>query len=424
MNRRFTINKQYLQFMVLFYFLIFENWLEQYWSFVGYGDEIIALLAIPIFIVKLVKSNFVIKETNGYARYIIVFCASGLLGSLFYKYQRFVEVAMPDMFLCLKFWFAIYVGKNILPGFSIAKYAKKIYKHIIFIISIYIICCLCDLTFHVFKASIRYGIRSTQLMYSQPTVLVACCVFLIGLLLAVSEYNPGWKKWLGVLLFLVCSTLRIKAWGAVIAIVLICYFVLYRKKKITLKMLLLFIPVLVALAWNQIYYYFFSAIQEDSARYQLLVKSIEIMKDHFPIGAGFGTYASYYSGKYYSPLYFSYGLSGVHGLQIYNKSFMTDSFWPMVLGETGFIGAIAFACTLLKLFRQIQTVRITSKAFYASAVCMLSYLLISSMAESAFVNPVAIPLATLIGITLNQRKSNNNIKISKKSKSTLYHKTR
>ena len=109
----------------------------------------------------------------------------------------------------------------------------------------YVICYFFDLKFHLFKASIRYGMRCTQLMYSHSTVFVACCVFLIGILLAVSNYNNDWKKCLGILLFLMCTTLRSKAWGIAIAIVLICYFTFYRKKKITIKTLLLFVPLVV-----------------------------------------------------------------------------------------------------------------------------------------------------------------------------------
>ena len=193
-----------------------------------------------------------------------------------------------------------------------------------------------------------------------------------------------------------------KAWGIAIAIVLICYFTFYRKKKITIKTLLLFVPLVVTLAWNQIYYYFFSSIQGDSARYQLLINSFKVIKDHFPIGSGFGTYASYYSGKYYSPIYSSYGMTGIYGLTRNNTSFISDSFWPMVFAQTGLIGTVAFGCALLRLFKKIQKIRITSMAFYASAISVLSYLLIASTAESAFVHPVAIPIALWLGVIMNQ----------------------
>ena len=405
MNQGLRINKQYLIFLMLFYFFIAKDWLEQYWSVVGYGDEIIALLAIPIFVIKLCRNQFLVKiYRGGYGKCVAVFIISGLLGNLVYQYQSFFKVAVPDMFLCMKFWLALYVGKNVLSKLSLKIYAKKIYSHVRFVTTIYAILYIADLRLHLFKASIRYGVRCTQLMYSHSTVFVACCVFLIGILLAVSEYNTGWKKCLGVLLFLMCTTLRSKAWGISIAIVLICYFVFYRKKKITIKTLLLFVPLVVALAWDQIYYYFFSSIQGDSARYQLLINSFEIMKDHFPIGSGFGTYASYYSGKYYSPLYSAYGLTGIHGLTRDNTAFMSDSFWPMVIGQTGLIGVVAFSCALLRLLRQIQKVRITSTSFYASALSVLSYLLIASTAESAFVHPLAMLIAIWIGVIMNQNK--------------------
>ena len=54
---------------------------------------------------------------------------------------------------------------------------------------------------------------------------------------------------------------------------------------------------------------FFSSIIPDSARYQLLTKAFEIARDMFPLGAGFATFGSYYSGVYYSSVYAAYGLS-------------------------------------------------------------------------------------------------------------------
>ena len=41
-------------------------------------------------------------------------------------------------------------------------------------------------------------------------------------------------------------------------------------------------------------------------------------------------------------------------------------------------------------------------AFYASAISVLSYLLIASTAESAFVHPVAIPIALWLGVIMNK----------------------
>jgi hypothetical protein len=328
------------------------------------------------------------------------------MGNAIYEYQPFVSVALPDAFLCMKFWLSLYVGKNIFRKIDIARYGRKIYFHVKFITAVFTLLLVADKLFKIFPASIRYGLRSTQLMYSHPTTLVGCCVLLVMILLATKEYGKKYNVLLLCQLILICMSLRSKAFATAFAIVLICYFVFYRKKKFTIRTLILFTPLVVALGWDQIEYYFFSSIQSDSARYQLLVSSIKIAKDHFPLGSGFGTFASYFSGLTYSPIYKIYGLTNINGLIEGATSYVSDSFWPMVIGQTGFIGTTAFFIAIVMLFRGIQKLRNVNTSYYASALCGMCYLLISSMAESAFVHPLAVPIAIVIGFMLSQSDIN------------------
>lgn len=254
--------------------------------------------------------------TGGYARFILVFLCFGFLSSVIYRYQSILKAVVSDAFLCIKFWLALYVGKKIFAKIDMQKYASKIYFHVKCITILYGVLIVIDYSLHIFQATERYGLRSEQLMYTHPTVLVACCVFLIIILLSLKNYVTGGKKYIIILLLIMCSTLRSKAFGAVLAIILICYFVFVRKKKITLRTMLLFIPLVVILGWDQIQYYFFSSIIPDSARYQLLTKAFEIARDTFPFGTGFATFGSYYSGVYYSSVYAAYGLSNINGLRI------------------------------------------------------------------------------------------------------------
>ena len=60
------------------------------------------------------------------------------------------------------------------------------------------------------------------------------------------------------------------------------------------------------ISWDQISFYYLS--HDDVARNILTSKSMEIAKDYFPLGTGFGTYGSYISGVYYSSLYYKYDL--------------------------------------------------------------------------------------------------------------------
>ena len=128
-------------------------------------------------------------------------------------------------------------------------------------------------------------------------------------------------------------------------------------------------------------------------------------KDYFPFGAGFGTYASHYSGKYYSPLYSMYSLSFVHGLKPDDVVFVSDTFWPMIIGQKGYIGLGCYVLALMYLLKKIIPYFKIRREYYAAALFALGYLGISSLAESAFVNSFAIPLAMVIGMIIYRNES-------------------
>lgn len=401
------ISRQFLLFLFFFYLFLFKEFLEQQISILKYTDEIAALAAIPVFCFQLKANHFKIKMgriKTGYGRYIILLVIIGAASSLRFLYQP-SAAALSDFFLCIKFWLALYAGKFFLQGFLCGENAKGIFAHIKLVTWFYVALIIFDNIFRIFPAEIRYGLRSTQLFYGHPTVFVGCCVFLVAILLSIRDWIVGSEKYLALLLLLASTTLRSKAFGVAFAIALIYYFAYIRKKKITVKTVAMFVPVVVAISWEQIEYYFFSGIQSDSARYQLLVKSIQVANEHFPFGGGFATYGSYYSAIYYSPFYERYGLSNVYGLSSQFSIFISDSFWPMILGQFGWLGLICYCAALLALFMRIQKMREYSKAIYTSGLSILVHLLITSTGESAFVHPLAIPLAIWLGILFQTSKS-------------------
>ena len=83
--------------------------------------------------------------------------------------------------------------------------------------------------------------------------------------------------------------------------------------------------------------------------------------------------------------------------------FVSDTFWPMILGQSGWIGLVFLLLGIGGLFFRIQTLYSVNTAFYLSALFILLYLLVSSAAESAFVHPTAIPLALWLGILLRRK---------------------
>lgn len=81
------------------------------------------------------------------------------------------------------------------------------------------------------------------------------------------------------------------------------------------------------------------------ARIRLTIDAFTVALSNFPAGAGFGRFGSAVARQYYSPLYYQLGYDGVWGLGSTEESgqFLTDTFWPAIIGEAGLFGAALFA---------------------------------------------------------------------------------
>ena len=159
----------------------------------------------------------------------------------------------------------------------------------------------------------------------------------------------------------------------------------------------------LVVGWSQIQYYFFSEISDTAARNLLLRECFKIANDHFPTGTGFGTFASHYSSVEYSPIYEKYGLSTVYGLTKNNPVFISDSFWPMVIGQNGYVGLVLFCLAIIELFKEIQKLAEIDKDCYMATSFSLAYICVASLAESAFVAPITMPMAIVFGLAFNKK---------------------
>jgi hypothetical protein len=90
-----------------------------------------------------------------------------------------------------------------------------------------------------------------------------------------------------------------------------------------------------------------------AARTVLTVGSFEVAAAHFPLGAGFGRYGSATAAENYSPEYIARGFPNVWGLGrgVEDGRFLTDTEWPAIIGEGGFLGTIAFVAGLIAIYR-------------------------------------------------------------------------
>ncbi|WP_460668497.1 O-antigen ligase family protein [Kocuria himachalensis] len=120
-------------------------------------------------------------------------------------------------------------------------------------------------------------------------------------------------------------------------------------------------PAIIALAivsWNFVANVLRSTAQEylenpdQVARLRLTMDAPVLARDHFPFGVGFGRFASGAARQDYSPVYTELGYEGIWGLgpTEENGKFLTDTFWPAIVGESGFLGTFFFVGGLAAIF--------------------------------------------------------------------------
>lgn len=384
--------------IIFLYILIFQSVIQGYIKVFQYFDEMLAIISFLYIIFYIIKSRGKIS-VNKFS--VIIFCfliiitLIGLFANFKFGYQE-LNYVFADILVFWKF-FLVYFGFELLTKDRIINYQKTLAKNIKAIVVFLLILTLLNYMFDIFPAmEDRYGISPNQLFFGHPTILTSVCVFLLVTLLYCEKVNKKTYVYIAIILLLILSTLRSKSIGfAIVAIVVLTYINVTDKKINTWKMFIIGIICLVV-GYKQIYYYF---IDDNTARLELLSTSIEIANDYFPTGTGFGTYGSYFSGQNYSPIYNMYDIDDVWGLREEAPTFISDSFWPMILGQFGYIGTFLYVMCICIIYYKIQKKYSTeAKNIYAAKIIALIYLLIVSIAESAFVNPLSIPLAIILAI--------------------------
>lgn len=150
------------------------------------------------------------------------------------------------------------------------------------------------------------------------------------------------------------------------------------------------------------------ASSESSARSRLYTTGNRIALDNFPLGVGFGRFATYMSRLHYSPVYHVYGLSRVWGLSRQFPNFIDDTSWPGVIGEAGY-GGFAFFLTgvvslAVALVRRMRRASAQDTWIALAALAALVAFLVDSLGDPTLFDWLAATsLALIVGPALTLR---------------------
>lgn len=390
---------------VLFIFLILENIFERFIPILSYTDEVIAMICLILLVIKLPHA----KVHSNYLKIVLWFLGVllvGLFSTFIYLVQDNPIAILKDLLAISKF-FIVYVYSAIF----LQNKNSIILRHINIFSKIYIpVLLLFGILNQFFNIGMDSGYRGSiktfAFLYSQPTFMVASVVILCSLLIA-----QGVKKNIFPLIcafIVLLLSMRSKAF-IYMAGVIIIFTLLHKRNRLSVQTSKIKKRLYVSGIVLAIVAYLIASVKISSyltwgmtaARPALYLVSFEILKDFFPFGSGFGTFASSISGQYYSPLYFKYGINMVSGLQQSDGfTYISDTYWPYIVAQFGLFGTIMYMIALLYVFKDILRMYRSNVNTLIAAVSLFAYVIAGCFVESMFTNASIILVALSLGYYL------------------------
>lgn len=403
-----------LLFVGLIYLMVFQSPLEGIWDPFSYIDEIAALLGVLYIVWENIakKKSVFPKCMSTVTVFLTVFSVAGLLGNIVYQYQP-LKCVIIDLYTNLKFFFAILTGFTICSALGIEYVKEQANRHGRIIVGALFALFLLDRMLNIWPLGIRYGIRSAVLFYAHPTYLAGAAAFLAAMLLACYERKN--VPFLAMSMIMLVFTMRSKAFASAAVFVAVYVFFVLLNRKVRFWHIVIAVTGCVIIAWPQISYYFIE-LGGKSTRSVMHSVAFQIAGDYFPIGTGFGTYASAEASKSFSPVYDLYNFEYLLRFEVNRQwlFFLNDTFWPIIIGQTGVMGTAAYVVALSILFAKCWKLQDIYVEFFAAVLYVWFHLMICSTAEPAFNNSTAIPMAILMGIALHILEKRKNAIFSKR----------
>ena len=374
---------------VLIWFFVLEGILEAqglFWA--RYIEYLIVFASAPVFLVRLIcrstRKAEILKLTDPILVFALLFAFAGVVSWARCRVQP-LSLTLLSMLEHYRFWLGLYLFYVIASEFDLASAAKKLALQIRLLCVLIIGTTIADMIFHIWpRQEYRHGIGSIQIFFGHPSVLAIVSVFLIGCLLLLTVYVRFLWPWIFAMFLPLCMTLRVRMLGFAFCLAVIFLLLVLKKHYLRLPHILIALVGLLGIGGYRIWTMYFYRTAWRNARTVMTVTSLQVARDHVPFGAGFGTYGSRIAQIFYSPLYFDYGLFRYLGLDPLWPSFACDTFWPMLLGETGFIGLALYIVMVVMLCIKVRRTRFGEHRFYVTALVLLLFLLLESTSALAF----------------------------------------
>lgn len=355
---------------VLLFFILFAPSLASQFSnltWLNNFDEILVASILSYSIIKIMKNKSLNRTSFILLLMVVLYYVIGLLSWKFNSNGGFNK-AVAGGLLSIKFFVLTFSLLN-LPTFTIkaSKWLNILQKYAFFsslfmLLQVFLGSKFSQIfIFSQFSSESRvFGFGGISGLFTHQGVAAFFYCFIAGAYASEYLVMKNKTKLLYFFYYAIMTTLTMRSKSIVMIFFIALLIIFYGKKKSSVfKFTVLLIPLLYIfnffvpqiMSTIQMYFFYDSTIEQNmSARYALLYGSLSIAKKFFPLGVGFGKFASKFSVDPYSEWYSRVGISNVWGLSIDYPMFAQDTFWPQVLGETGYFGFFVVLIMIIFIF--------------------------------------------------------------------------
>ena len=210
-----------------------------------------------------------------------------------------------------------------------------------------------------------------------------CTLFSYSLIIYFLSEDTRKTRLLCLLILLLgLFSFRSKYYGYFISSIFIVKFVKDRVK-ISLSYIIM-VSILIACVLyftrEKVTAYTSDEAMETAARTILYLKMPELLLNNLPFGTGLASYATYFSGAFYSNLYSKIGIDNVYGLTSDYYAFIADTYFPIFV-QFGVFGILVFIMFWKRRYRQVSLECRRNIKYYRMSLIIFTMIFIESLAS-------------------------------------------
>lgn len=158
--------------------------------------------------------------------------------------------------------------------------------------------------------------------------------------------------------------------------------------------------------WDKVNFYFIIGSSKENmmARPYMYYMSWVILHDYPFFGTGFGSYASYASSVFYSPIYYQYGM--INNYEIGRNLYIVDAFYPSFV-QYGLVGITLFILFWRKRYFEIKELykKSHNTVIYKLSLLVIVFFGVESFVDNTFIQNRGMMMMIILAILLKSDMS-------------------